>query len=1598
MPHLALAQASLGLEVPAATGLGTVGLPELIVRIVQVLLGFLGIIAVIVMLYGGYVWLTAGGSADKVSIAKRILINGTIGLVIILAAFAIVTFVINQMMGVTGPESLACEPIGEVESCSNIGNCVRERECLDNGQGVGVWGSCYITNLPCNQEYNPGSSFYPQNIQPQGQLSIKNVVVQVSFNKNVDPGSVINPPSGFPQSLRVLKEISSGNYEEATGTLALAANQLITFTSATPCPAPNSNIYCLDENTPYKVQVSSDPNISIKSTTGQTVNCSFGICEAEFVTGSLVDVTAPLVNLTEVIALVGQPSTSLYNGVSLSTNAEYDLHALATDDAGVTQVDFNLEGGLLGFTNPSPPPPLSFDASTSWNTNSYQLQAYTLQAKAYDAAFHSSDSPAIAVIIRPEHCFNNQIDPNLGETGLDCGGECPTCPNDLCGELSVAGQCTNPNNNACLSGLCNASTCYCVPVPVITSTDPNNGAPGNWVTILGEHFGTTEGEVRFTDSAGNIYIAVLPSSIAACNNVWQDEQIIAVVPENAPLGISQWQVITAQSLPSNLYENFVVNDTKRPSICVVEPAQGLFESSFKVIGTQFGTPASMREVYFGQPSFPITALEPFVWSNLVDYDEVVARVPNLASGQTAVRVKVDEQDSNGLYFNVLEQAQAPVSISYFEPTTGAPGQYVTIYGQGFGTTKTSNSFVRFVVSNANGYVEGDFNFPVACGTNYWSDNQIIVKVPAIPLSEVINGGAPIIIIADGQPATSGTNFLYNASLPVTPGICSINPSSGTLGTEVEIAGEPFTGATVNFSNITNLAPLPGSTNNFIRINVPNNAQSGNVVVVNNSLFSNPVNFEVTGAGGPGGGAVSDYYEWQFTTCWDCLAPEVMESGNCWSGMSASPVPTKYPLYNNNQAFINQNVGIRFNVDMANNTFNTASTFKLELCGTGTMYGACSDYLSWSGTFSFTDSTPEYVTFDPDNNFTPDTWYKITLTTGLTSTYISPITGLSENIPLAEDYVWYFKTRESPDLCTADTVWLNPFDRTEGSTLGPVPRYQTVPYNSAGGNSGNCAICPDTFNWNWSSVNHPQEAILADQDEPNNSHNWVYASNFVEQPEEAQISAAITDVPPNPVGLATLNIVPPNPQVVLDYSCVNGSNRSPTPWPNQEDICVNDIIYARFNVPIMASTLNTDNVQVFRCESGSCNVAVPEDDNQIVPAGATSATEFTFTPAADLLPNTWYEVYLSTNILSTDGVNLTGLLAWQFKTKDDLSWCTFNSVSVNPSLNNIEVGESYNYLANGYDSLTCQLLKVLSTTTWNWYSILNRDDLPPFTISTGLNVASVSPVTNTGSFGQTVATGQTAGLTYLRAGVNSAIANIYNSGYNGQLMVGIPPELIMTSHLPTGDNVCLNALTRAQFNMSLDEASISSNFNVFKQDPITLNWLPVDTLISYNNARTSISLRPNSATYLWEPGFQYLVIVSGGENGITSGDLRLTQGGCSAVWDNNNQTCSWNFTTVNEMCTVDHIGIEPTSTANYIGDEQDFQATAYDEFNAPLSNPFLPDNWSLTNPAVASLNVTPPGQATSESLVAGETYLFAQTGQNRQCLFISPADFKWSERD
>ena len=70
-----------------------------ITNILNGIIAVLGLVAVVVIIIGGINYMTSSGDAGKVKKAKDTILYGVIGLVICVLAFAIVNFVIKNIIG-----------------------------------------------------------------------------------------------------------------------------------------------------------------------------------------------------------------------------------------------------------------------------------------------------------------------------------------------------------------------------------------------------------------------------------------------------------------------------------------------------------------------------------------------------------------------------------------------------------------------------------------------------------------------------------------------------------------------------------------------------------------------------------------------------------------------------------------------------------------------------------------------------------------------------------------------------------------------------------------------------------------------------------------------------------------------------------------------------------------------------------------------------------------------------------------------------------------------------------------------------------------------------------------------------------------------------------------------------------------------------------------------------------------------------------------------------------------------------------------------------------------------------------------------------------
>ena len=91
------------LEITArAAGFGDPkSIPEIIGAVIGIVLSFVGVIFLILTMYGGFLWMTSAGNEIKVLKAKETLRNSIIGLIIILSAYSITKFVIGVIISST---------------------------------------------------------------------------------------------------------------------------------------------------------------------------------------------------------------------------------------------------------------------------------------------------------------------------------------------------------------------------------------------------------------------------------------------------------------------------------------------------------------------------------------------------------------------------------------------------------------------------------------------------------------------------------------------------------------------------------------------------------------------------------------------------------------------------------------------------------------------------------------------------------------------------------------------------------------------------------------------------------------------------------------------------------------------------------------------------------------------------------------------------------------------------------------------------------------------------------------------------------------------------------------------------------------------------------------------------------------------------------------------------------------------------------------------------------------------------------------------------------------------------------------------------------
>lgn len=75
--------------------------PVIIGDIIRGLLGFLGVIFLVLILYGGFLWMTSAGKEEQITKAKKIIANSAVGLFIIVVSYALTTWIFDVIIKAT---------------------------------------------------------------------------------------------------------------------------------------------------------------------------------------------------------------------------------------------------------------------------------------------------------------------------------------------------------------------------------------------------------------------------------------------------------------------------------------------------------------------------------------------------------------------------------------------------------------------------------------------------------------------------------------------------------------------------------------------------------------------------------------------------------------------------------------------------------------------------------------------------------------------------------------------------------------------------------------------------------------------------------------------------------------------------------------------------------------------------------------------------------------------------------------------------------------------------------------------------------------------------------------------------------------------------------------------------------------------------------------------------------------------------------------------------------------------------------------------------------------------------------------------------------
>lgn len=326
------------------------------VRIINIFLMFLGIIAVSLVIYGGFVWMTSNGNEDKIKTAKKILKNALIGLIIILSSWGIAAFILRQLTGSGSP--------------SGINSSSKQSQ---NYQiGLGAVGACVVENFYPNAE----KSNVPRNSSIM--ITFKEEILSESICRNASEPCACSDQCNQlnPNAIQIFKKDVGNSCGDSgcnnNNTNLTNATVGLSYDKKTIVILPKEYLGEANTSVSYIVRLTSE----VKNLQNENIfsRCQPAYLEWGFSVNGLIDLVPPIV---------------LKNGVFPPTDNEQDVYQTIEGKSAVGKIKILRTLG--------PARSASFAVKNIGDSENIDKNSFTMSANYQEISSSTSDVFSIAV-------------------------------------------------------------------------------------------------------------------------------------------------------------------------------------------------------------------------------------------------------------------------------------------------------------------------------------------------------------------------------------------------------------------------------------------------------------------------------------------------------------------------------------------------------------------------------------------------------------------------------------------------------------------------------------------------------------------------------------------------------------------------------------------------------------------------------------------------------------------------------------------------------------------------------------------------------------------------------------------------------------------------------------------------------------------------------------------------------------------------------------------------------------------------------------------------------------------------------------------------